>query len=108
LHRSFWTHLDQRSKEKEHDPYDIGECPAELTLESLIWWLIIGLIAGFLASVVMRSGIGYGIVGDIVAGLIGAFIGAALRRAWHQHGNGFAWEYHYSFVGACILSASSD
>jgi len=45
---------------------------ADITLSSLIWWLIVGLIAGFLAAVVMR-GAGYGIVGDIIAGLIGAF-----------------------------------
>ena len=51
---------------------------AEVTLESLIWWLIIGLIAGFLASMVMRGGVGYGILGDIVAGLVGAFIGGWL------------------------------
>ena len=50
---------------------------ADISLESLIWWLIVGLIAGFLASVVMRGG-GYGIVGDIVVGLIGAFIGGWL------------------------------
>ncbi len=28
---------------------------ADVTLESLIWWLIVGLIAGFLAAVVMRG-----------------------------------------------------
>ena len=50
---------------------------ADLTLEGLIWWIIVGLIAGFLASVVMRGG-GYGIVGDIIAGIIGAFIGGWL------------------------------
>ena len=50
---------------------------ADISLESLIWWLIVGLIAGFLASVVMRGG-GYGIAGDIVVGLIGAFIGGWL------------------------------
>ena len=59
---------------------------ADISLESLIWWLIVGLIAGFLASIVMRGG-GYGIVGDIVVGLIGAFIGGWLFRkpAWKHH-----------------------
>ena len=43
---------------------------ADLSLTTVIWWLIVGLIAGFLASLVMRGG--YGIVGDIVVGLVGA------------------------------------
>lgn len=51
---------------------------ADVALNSLIWWLIVGLIAGLLASAVMRGGIGYGIVGDIIAGLVGAFIGGWL------------------------------
>jgi uncharacterized membrane protein YeaQ/YmgE (transglycosylase-associated protein family) len=46
---------------------------ADLSLSTVIWWLIVGLIAGFLASLVMRGG-GYGIVGDIIVGIIGAFI----------------------------------
>ena len=32
---------------------------ADLTVSTIVWWLIVGLIAGFLASVVMRGG-GYG------------------------------------------------
>jgi len=50
---------------------------AEISLQRVIFWLIVGLIAGFLASLVMRGG-GYGIVGDIIVGLIGAFIGGWL------------------------------
>ena len=67
---------------------------ADITLESLIWWLIVGLIAGFLASVVMRGG-SYGIVGDIIAGLIGAFIGGvAIWPTWYQYGWWPSWKYH--------------
>src|SRR5437870_526084 len=41
---------------------------ADLSLSSLIWWLVVGLIAGALAGLVMRGG-GYGIVGDIIVGI---------------------------------------
>lgn len=76
---------------------------ADITLESLIWWLIVGLIAGFLASVVVR-GRGYGMVGDIIAGLIGAFIGGWLFGALGIHvGNSLLGSIIVAFIGACIL-----
>ncbi len=50
---------------------------ADISLMSIVWWLIVGLVAGFLASLVMRGG-GYGIVGDIIVGLVGALIGGFL------------------------------
>lgn len=78
---------------------------ADLTLEGLIWWIIVGLIAGFLASVVMRGG-GYGIVGDIIAGIIGAFIGGWLFGALGINvGGGLLGSIIVAFVGACILIA---
>ena len=78
---------------------------ADLTLEGLIWWIIVGLIAGFLASVVMRGG-GYGIVGDIVAGIIGAFIGGWLFGVLGIHiGGGLLGSIIVAFIGACILIA---
>jgi uncharacterized membrane protein YeaQ/YmgE (transglycosylase-associated protein family) len=79
---------------------------AAVTLESLIWWLIIGLIAGFLASVVMRGGVGYGIVGDILAGLVGAFIGGWLFGVLGiSMGNGLLGSIIIAFIGACIFIA---
>ncbi|HEX6482180.1 MAG TPA: GlsB/YeaQ/YmgE family stress response membrane protein [Ktedonobacteraceae bacterium] len=78
---------------------------ADISLESLIWWLIVGLIAGFLASVVMRGG-GYGIVGDIIAGLIGAFIGGWLfGQLGINTGGGLLGSIIVAFIGACILIA---
>jgi len=78
---------------------------ADLTLEGLIWWIIVGLIAGFLASVVMRGG-GYGIVGDIIAGIIGAFIGGWLFGVLGIHvGGGLLGSIIVAFIGACILIA---
>ena len=76
---------------------------ADISLESLIWWLIVGLIAGFLASLVMRGG-GYGIVGDIVVGLIGAFIGGWLFSLLGvSSGGGLLGSIILAFIGACIL-----
>jgi uncharacterized membrane protein YeaQ/YmgE (transglycosylase-associated protein family) len=79
---------------------------ADISLEGLIWWLIIGLIAGFLASVVMRGGVGYGIVGDILAGLVGAFIGGWLFGVLGiSMGGGLLGSIIVAFIGACIFIA---
>src|SRR5437588_4351703 len=76
---------------------------ADISLESLVWWLIVGLIAGFLASVVMRGG-GYGMVGDIIVGLIGAFIGGWLfSLVGVSSGGGLLGSIIVAFISACIL-----
>lgn len=78
---------------------------ADMSVSSIIWWLIVGLIAGFLASVVMRGG-GYGIVGDILAGIVGAFIGGWLFGLLGiSAGGGILGSIIVAFVGACILIA---
>jgi uncharacterized membrane protein YeaQ/YmgE (transglycosylase-associated protein family) len=75
---------------------------ADISLTTIIWWLIVGLIAGFLASLVMRGG-GYGIVGDIVVGLVGAFIGGFLASALGLGVSGLVGTIIVAFIGACIL-----
>jgi uncharacterized membrane protein YeaQ/YmgE (transglycosylase-associated protein family) len=75
---------------------------ADLSVATVIWWLIVGLIAGFLASVVMRGG-GYGIVGDIIVGLIGAFIGGWLFSLVGIGSGGLIGSIIVAFIGACIL-----
>jgi uncharacterized membrane protein YeaQ/YmgE (transglycosylase-associated protein family) len=78
---------------------------ADLSLATVIWWLIVGLIAGFLASMVMRGG-GYGIVGDIVVGLVGAFIGGFLASLLGLGGtstSNLIETIIIAFIGACIL-----
>ena len=77
---------------------------ADLTLSSVVWWLVLGLIAGFLASRVMRGG-GYGIVGDIVVGIVGAFLGGWLAGLLGLGANGFIGSLIIAFIGACILIA---
>ncbi len=77
---------------------------ADLSLSTVIWWLVVGLIAGFLASLVMRGG-GYGIVGDIIVGIIGAFIGGWLFSLIGIGAGGLIGSIIVAFVGACILIA---
>jgi uncharacterized membrane protein YeaQ/YmgE (transglycosylase-associated protein family) len=75
-----------------------------LSLSSIIWWLVVGLIAGFLASLVMRGG-GYGIIGDIIVGIIGAFIGGFLASLVGIGTGGLIGTIIIAFIGACILIA---
>jgi uncharacterized membrane protein YeaQ/YmgE (transglycosylase-associated protein family) len=78
---------------------------ADISVASLLWWIVVGLIAGFLASLVMRGG-GFGIVGDIIAGIIGAFIGGWLFGVLGiSAGGGLVGSIIVAFVGACILIA---
>ncbi|QBD83033.1 GlsB/YeaQ/YmgE family stress response membrane protein [Ktedonosporobacter rubrisoli] len=77
---------------------------ADVSVTTVIWWLVVGLIAGFLASVVMRGG-GYGIVGDIIVGLVGAFIGGFIANALGLGSSGIIGTIIIAFIGACILIA---
>jgi uncharacterized membrane protein YeaQ/YmgE (transglycosylase-associated protein family) len=77
---------------------------ADVSLSSLLWWLIIGLIAGALASLVMRGG-GYGIVGDIIVGLVGAVIGGFLASLLGLGSSSLVGEIIIAFIGACVLIA---
>jgi uncharacterized membrane protein YeaQ/YmgE (transglycosylase-associated protein family) len=75
-----------------------------MTLESLIWFLLIGLIAGWLAGKVMRGG-GFGIIGDMIVGVIGALIGGWLFGVLGIGVGGLIGAIVTAFVGAVILLA---
>jgi len=78
---------------------------ADMSVSSIVWWLIVGLIAGLLAGLVMRGG-GFGIVGDIIAGIIGGFIGGWLFGLLGiSAGGGIVGSIIVAFIGACILIA---
>ncbi len=77
---------------------------ADISLATVVWWLLVGLIAGFLASTVMRGG-GYGIVGDIVVGLVGALIGGFLASLLGLGAGGFVGTVIIAFIGAVVLIA---
>ena len=76
---------------------------ADISLEGLIWWIVIGLIAGFLASLIVR-GTGYGVVGDIIAGIVGAFIGGWLFGVLGiSAGGGLLGSIITALIGAIIF-----
>ena len=77
---------------------------ADVSLTTVIWWIVVGLIAGFLASLVMRGG-GYGIVGDVIVGLVGALMGGFLASLVGLGASGFIGTIIVAFIGACILIA---
>ena len=74
-----------------------------MSLESLIWFLLIGLIAGWLAGKVMRGG-GFGLVGDMIVGVIGALLGGWLfGKLGISVGGGLIGAIIVAFVGAVVL-----
>ncbi|MEK6372722.1 MAG: GlsB/YeaQ/YmgE family stress response membrane protein [Acidobacteriota bacterium] len=74
-----------------------------MSLESLIWFLLIGLIAGWLAGKVMRGG-GFGIVGDMIVGVIGALLGGWIfGKLGISAGGGLIGALIVAFVGAVVL-----
>jgi uncharacterized membrane protein YeaQ/YmgE (transglycosylase-associated protein family) len=75
-----------------------------MTLNNLIWFLLIGLIAGWLAGRVMRGG-GFGIVGDMIVGVIGALLGGWLFGILGISAGGLIGSIIMAFVGAVILIA---
>lgn len=54
---------------------------ADIRLDDIIVWVIVGLIAGTLAgAVVKRSKKGFGLISNLGIGLVGALIGGFLFR----------------------------
>jgi uncharacterized membrane protein YeaQ/YmgE (transglycosylase-associated protein family) len=75
-----------------------------MSLENLVWFLLIGLIAGWLAGKVMRGG-GFGIIGDMIVGVIGALIGGWLFSLLGISAGGLIGAIITAFVGAVVLIA---
>ena len=76
-----------------------------MSLESLVWFLLIGLIAGWLAGLVMKGG-GGGILGNMVVGVIGALLGGWLFRALGiGAGGGLVGSIITAFIGALVFIA---
>ena len=73
-----------------------------MTLQGLIWFLLIGLIAGWLAGKVMRGG-GFGLVGDMIIGVIGALLGGWLFGVLGISAGGLIGAIITAFVGAVVL-----
>ncbi len=75
-----------------------------MSLQGLIWFLLIGLIAGWLAGKVMRGG-GFGVIGDMIVGVIGALIGGWLFGLMGITTGGIIGAIITAFVGAVVLLA---
>jgi len=73
-----------------------------MSLQSLIWFLLIGLIAGWLAGKVIRGG-GFGVVGDMIVGVIGALLGGWLFGVLGIAAGGLIGAIITAFVGAVIF-----
>jgi len=73
-----------------------------MTVESIVIFLLIGAVAGWLAGQVVRGG-GFGLVGDIVVGILGAFVAGLLLPRLGLGLTGIAGAIIYSAIGAIIL-----
>jgi uncharacterized membrane protein YeaQ/YmgE (transglycosylase-associated protein family) len=76
---------------------------AQMTLEQLVLWIIIGGIAGLLADAAVR-GIKVGLGGAISVGILGAIIGGWLfTQLGINLGAGLLGEILVAFIGAVLL-----
>ena len=73
-----------------------------ITMNSLVWLLIIGAIAGFLAGKLTRGG-GFGLIGDIIVGIAGAFVGNWAFGAFGLVAYGLIGQIVVSTIGAVLF-----
>lgn len=76
----------------------------EITLASIIIWLLIGLIAGWLAGE-LTKGSGFGVLGNIIIGIVGAVLGGVILGAVGVDPGGFLGEVVQALIGALVLIA---
>jgi uncharacterized membrane protein YeaQ/YmgE (transglycosylase-associated protein family) len=76
----------------------------DVSLTSLIVWLLVGLIAGWLAGELWR-GRGYGTWGNIALGIVGAIVGGILLGALGVDPGGFLGEVVQAVIGALVVLA---
>ena len=75
-----------------------------MSVEHLIWFLLIGLAAGWIASMLMKSGRG-GILQYMVIGVIGALLGGWLFSLLGIGATGLVGSLITATVGAVVLIA---
>jgi uncharacterized membrane protein YeaQ/YmgE (transglycosylase-associated protein family) len=74
-----------------------------MTLQALVFTVVVGLVAGWLAGLVMKGG-GYGLMGDVMLGIGGSFVGGAVFYMFGMAtGAGWFAMIAVSFVGAVLL-----
>jgi uncharacterized membrane protein YeaQ/YmgE (transglycosylase-associated protein family) len=75
----------------------------EMTMFSILGWIVFGLIVGALAKLVMPGRDPGGIIVTIVLGIVGALLGGWLGRAIGLYGPGEAAGFVMALIGALIL-----
>jgi uncharacterized membrane protein YeaQ/YmgE (transglycosylase-associated protein family) len=75
----------------------------EMTMFSILGWIVFGLIVGALAKLVMPGRDPGGIIVTIVLGIVGAVLGGWLGRAIGLYGPGEAAGFVMALIGALIL-----
>jgi uncharacterized membrane protein YeaQ/YmgE (transglycosylase-associated protein family) len=80
-----------------------GGHKGEMTMFSILGWIVFGLIVGALAKLVMPGRDPGGIVVTIVLGIVGALLGGWLGRAIGLYGPGEPAGFVMALIGALIL-----
>jgi uncharacterized membrane protein YeaQ/YmgE (transglycosylase-associated protein family) len=75
----------------------------EMTMFSMLGWIVFGLIVGALAKLVMPRRDPGGIIVTIVLGIVGAVLGGWLGWAIGLYGPGDAAGFVMALIGALIL-----
>src|SRR4029450_13075838 len=75
----------------------------EMTMFSMLGWIVFGLIVGALAKLVMPGRDPGGIIVTIVLGIVGAVLGGWLGRAIGLYGPGEPAGFVMALIGALIL-----
>lgn len=75
-----------------------------MSVENLIWFLLIGLAAGWIASMIMKSGRG-GVLQYMVIGVVGALLGGWLFSLLGIGATGLLGSLITATIGAIVLIA---
>lgn len=78
-----------------------------MTLEGILFAVLIGAIAGWLAGVIVK-GAGFGLIGNIVVGIVGALVAGWLLPAiglGFSTGSPMITSILYATIGAVIVLA---
>jgi uncharacterized membrane protein YeaQ/YmgE (transglycosylase-associated protein family) len=86
-----------------HRPTATRRLTGEITMFSILGWIIFGLIVGALAKLVMPGRDPGGIFVTIVLGIVGALLGGWLGRAIGWYGPNEAAGFVMALIGALIL-----
>ncbi|MGB9586126.1 MAG: GlsB/YeaQ/YmgE family stress response membrane protein [Anaerolineales bacterium] len=73
-----------------------------MSLDHLLWYIIIGFVAGWLASRIMRK-TNLGLIGNIVIGILGAVVGGYVFNTLHISTQGLVGSLVTATAGAVIL-----